>query len=139
MLQWQSRFTFGPADDLEVWEPLLPVGLWQHSVPTVGVTRKTGTGVPGVTFGQRQQLLVVPVLFYESEWPQMRRLIEWGQTKAPFLWLPDLALPLLIPEATVILSAPRVADAITPEPHGEYPRVSSVRLTLRQLAAGEDS
>lgn len=139
MTQWQSRFTFGPAGELEVWEPLLPVGLWQHSVPTIGTTRKTATSVPGVTFGQRQQLLVLPVRYYETEWGPMRRLIEWGQTKAPFLWLPDIATPLLVPEVEVILSAPRVADAITPEPDGEYLRVSVLRLTLRQLGAGSES
>lgn len=138
MLRWSSRFTFGPAEALEVFEPALPVGLWQNSVPTIGTARKTGTGLPGVTFGQRQQLLIVPVRYYETEWPAVRRLIEWGQTKAPFLWLPDRGA-LEIPEVEVILSAPRVADAISPEPDGRYPRVSVLRLTLRQLVAGEES
>lgn len=136
ILQWLPRFTFGPADDLEVFEPALPVALWQHSVPTVGITRKTATGLPGVTFRQRQQLIVVPVRYYETEWPAMRRLIEWGQTKAPFLWLPDRDGSS---ELTVILSAPRVADAITPEPDGEYLRVSVLRLTFRQLVTGNES
>lgn len=137
-MQWLPRFTFGPADDLEVWEPQLPVGLWQHSVPTVGTTRKTGTGLPGSTFGQRQQQLVVPVRFFEEEQPQFRRLIEWGQTKAPFLWLPDRNV-VGLEELTVILSAPRVGDLVTPEPDGEYPRLLSVNLTFRQLVAGGES
>lgn len=137
MTQWLSRFTFGPDDDLEVWLPRLPLGLWQHAVPTVGTVRKTGTGLPGVTFGQRQQQLVVPVRFFEDELPVVRRLIEWGQTKAPFLWWPDRNVPGS-DELTVILSAPRVGDLVSPEP-AAFPRVSFVNLTFRQLVAGSES
>jgi len=141
-LQWQSRFTFGPAEALEVLELDLPVGLWQHSSPTVGTARKTATGVPGVTFQSRQQILVVPVRYTENEAPAVRRLIEWGQTKAPFLWLPDVADTTQLPELTVILASPRVGEVVAPEPDGEYPRVSVVRLGLRQwipLDLGDES
>lgn len=136
MTQWLSRFTFGEGP--EVWLPRLPVGLWQHSVPTVGVRRKTATGLPGVTFGQRQHQLVVPVRFYEDEAPVVRRLIEWGQSKATFLWWPDRSV-IGSEELTVILAAPRVADLVTFEPDGQYPRVSVVNLTFRQLVAGGES
>lgn len=138
MTQWLSRFTFGPADDLEVWLPRLAVGLWQHAVPTVGTARKTGTGLPGVTFGQRQQQLVVPVRFFEDELPVVRRLIEWGQTKATFLWWPDRGV-VGSDELTVILAAPRVSEVVKPEPDGTYPRVSVIHLTFRQLVAGVES
>lgn len=138
MTQWLSRFTFGPADDLEVWLPRLPVGLWQHAVPTVGTARKTATGLPGVTFGNRQHHLVVPVRFYEDELPVVRRLIEWGQMKATFLWWPDRNVPGS-DELTVILAAPRVGELVTPEPDGSYPRVSFVNLTFRQFVAGGES
>lgn len=138
MTEWLSQFTFGPDDDLEVWLPRLPVGLWQHTVPTVGIARKTGTGLPGVTFNQRQQQLVVPVRFFEDEAPAVRRMIEWGQTKAPFLWWPDRNA-LGSEEFTVILAAPRVADLVTFEPDGTYPRVSVVNLTFRQIIPGGES
>lgn len=138
MTQWLSRFTFGPADDLEVWLPRLAVGLWQNAVPTVGVSRRTATGLPGATLSQRQQQLVVPVRFYEDEAPVVRRLIEWGQSKASFLWWPDRNV-FGSDELTVILSAPRLSDVVSPEPDGQLPRVSLVSLTFRQLVAGGES
>lgn len=138
-LQWQSRFTFGPDDALEIFEPDLPVALWQHSSPTVGISRKTATGVPGVTFGSRQQLLIVPVRYTENEAGIMRRLIEWGQTKAPFLWLPDVSDLTQLVEMRVLLATPRVGETVVPDQDGEYPRVSVVRLGLRQWNPGSES
>lgn len=141
-LQWQSRFVFGPADALETLELELPIGLWQHSTPTVGISRKTATGVPGVTFQSRQQILIVPVRYTENEAPAVRRLIEWGQTKAPFLWTPDVADFSQLLETLVILASPRVGETVVPDQDGEYPRVSVVRLGLRQwdpLDLSEDS
>lgn len=141
MLRWIPTFIFGPAEDLETLALSLPVALWQHSVPTIGVTRKTATGLPGVTFKNRQQMITVPIRFTESEWPAVQRLIEWGQTKAPFIWIPD-SDPLgadQLPSATVILAAPRIADVVSPEPDGEYPRVMSVPLTFRQIVNGGES
>lgn len=141
MLRWIPTFIFGPAEALETLALSLPVALWQHSVPTIGVTRKTATGLPGVTFKNRQHMITVPIRFTEAEWPAVQRLIEWGQTKAPFTWIPD-SDPLgmdQLPSATVVLAAPRISDVVSPEPDGEYPRVMSVPLTFRQIVSGDES
>lgn len=133
MIRWLPRFTFG----VTVWEPGLPLGQWNHSMPTKGIGRVTATGIPGVTFQNRQQLLIVPVRFYEAELSDFRALLEWGQSKAPFLWLPDVTQSDL--ETQVILAAPRVGEIVTPEPDGAYPRVLVQSLTFRQLVLGEES
>lgn len=141
LLRWTPTFIFGPEGDLETLELSLPVALWQHSAPSIGITRRTATGVPGVTFKNRQHHITVPIRFTEAEWPAVQRLIEWGQTKAPFLWIPD-SDPFSadqLPEATVILAAPRIADVVSPEPDGEYPRVMSIPLTFRQINIGSES
>lgn len=140
-LRWTPTFIFGPDDDLETWEAQLPVGLWGHNVPTVGTRRKTATAIPGASLLHRQQLLTVPVRFFEDELPVMRRLLEWGQTKAPFIWVPE-SNPLAqdqIVEASVILVSPKVGEVVTPQRDGQYPRALVLPLTFRQLVLGTDS
>lgn len=116
----------------------LPVALWRHRSTSEGIRRVTGTGFPGTTTSRRSELIVVPIRCTETEWPDVRRLIEWGQTKAPFLWYPEsdpLAEDQLV-NAVVTMVAPRVADPITPEPDPGYPRVLVINLTFRQIQAG---
>lgn len=140
-MRWVPTFIFGPADSLETLALTLPVGLWRHGGPSVGTARITGTGIPAVSIINRKRTLTVPVRFYEQEWPAVRRLIEWGQTKAPFIWIPesDPYSQDQIVQATVRLDAPRVADIVTPIPDASYPRVSSIALTFRQIVLGTES
>jgi hypothetical protein len=140
-LRWTPTFIFGPDDELETWEAQLPIALWAHNVPTIGTRRKTATGVPGASLSNRQQLLTVPVRFFEEELPSLRRLLEWGQTKAPFIWIPesDPYAQDQIVETTVILDSPRVGDAVAPLRDSQYPRAMVLPLTFRQLVLGGES
>jgi hypothetical protein len=128
MMRWTPTFIFGPAASLETLTLRLPVGLWLHGGPSKGIARATATGVPGVTFTNRKRTLTVPV-----------RLIEWGQTKATFIWIPE-SNPYAqdqIAQAVVTLDAPRVGDVVSPIPDASYPRVSSIDLTFRQIVTGQ--
>jgi hypothetical protein len=139
MMRWTPTFIFGPAASLETLTLRLPVGLWLHGGPSKGIARATATGVPGVTFTNRKRTLTVPVRFFEDEWPAVRRLIEWGQTKATFIWIPE-SNPYAqdqIAQAVVTLDAPRVGDVVSPIPDASYPRVSSIDLTFRQIVTGQ--
>lgn len=141
MLRWTPTFIFGPADALETWTARLPVGLWLHGGPSTGISRATATGIPGVSIINRKRTLTVPIRFYEDEWPLVRRLVEWGQSKASFLWIPESNPEWQdqIVSATVYLDAPGVTDIVTPIPDAAYPRVSSLALTLRQIVIGTES
>lgn len=129
-MRWVPRFIFGPEGDQETLDLTLPVALWQHGGPSMGTARATATGIPAVSIINRKRTLVVPVRFYEAEWPGVRRLVEWGQTKAPFIWIPEPDYP----EKTVYLDAPGVNDLVVPTTDANYPRVSSLALTFRQIA-----
>lgn len=140
-MRWTPTFIFGPADALETWQASLPVALWQHGGDSRGQARITATGIPDVSIINRKRTLVVPVRFYEEEWPIVRRLVEWGMTKSPFIWIPesDFYAQDQIVQATVYLDSPRVADVVSPIPDANYPRVSSLALTLRQIVTGNES
>ncbi len=139
LMRWTPTFIFGPAGDEETLTLRLPVGLWQHGGQSKGVARIAGTGVPAVTFTNRKRILTVPVRLYEDEWPAVRRLVAWGQTKATFIWIPESnphAQDQIV-QAVVTLDAPRVGDIVSPEPDAGYPRALSLPLTFRQIVVGE--
>lgn len=140
-MRWVPTFIFGPADALETLVLTLPVALWTHGGSSMGTRRATATGLPGVSFIHRKRTLVVPIRFYEEEWPAVRRLVEWGQTKAPFIWIPesDFYAQDQVVQTTVYLDAPRVGDVVSPVPDAGYPRVSSLALTFRQIVNGGES
>lgn len=140
-MRWTPTFMFGPAGDIEILTLRLPVGLWRHSGPTKGIWRATATGIPDVTFTHRKRVLLVPVRFYEDEWPAVRRLVEWGQGKNPFTWIPE-SDPLAqdqIGAVTVYLESPKIVEVVSPVPDATYPRVSSIVLGFRQIIIGSES
>lgn len=140
-MRWTPTFMFGPAGDVETLALRLPVALWQHGGPSMGISRTTATGLPGITFTNRKRTLIVPVRFFEDEWPAVRRLIEWGMSKNPFIWIPesDPYAQDQIAAATVYLDTPRAAELVTPIPNGNYPRVSTIALGFRQIIIGSES
>lgn len=141
MTRWIPKFIYGPADALVTLEFTLPVGVWLHSSKSGGVLRWTATGSPGATVQLRKQCLTMPLRFTEDEWPAVRALLEWGQTKAPFVWYPD-SDPLnqdQMVSTIVVLEAPKVADPLAPQPDGKYPRMLSLSVTFRQIEEGTDS
>lgn len=137
-LRWTPTFIYGPSEALVTLELSLPVALWQHGSHSVGLIRCTALGAPAVVISQRKQILRVPLRFYESEWPSVRELIAWGQTKAPFVWYPDSDIYAQdqLESAVVVLEAPKVLEALQPEPDADYPRALTLTITLRQLEEG---
>lgn len=138
-MRWTPTFMFGPAGDVETLALRLPVGLWRHSGPTKGIARATATGLPGVTFTHRKRVLIVPVRFYEDEWPAVRRLVEWGQGKNPFTWIPETDPYSNVGAATVYLESPKIIEVVQPTPDPQFPRVSSIVLSFRQIVIGPES
>ena len=141
MTRWVPTFIYGPVDALVTLAFSLPVGVWLHSSRSGGVIRWTATGVPGPTVQLRKQCLTVPLRFTEAEWPAVRALIEWGQTKAPFTWYPEsssLDQDQMV-STQVVLEAPKVGDPIMPQPDSNYPRMLSLSVTFRQIEVGNDS
>lgn len=140
-LRWVPKFIYGPASGLINLELTLPVALWAHGSLSRGLIRRTATGVPGVAISQRKQILRVPLRFTESEWPAVRSLLIWGQTKAPFIWYPDSDVYAQdqLELAVVRLEAPRVNEPLEPDPDSGYPRVLGLSITLRQIEEGSQS
>jgi hypothetical protein len=138
-MRWTPTFMFGPAGDVETLALRLPVGLWRHGGPTKGIWRATATGIPGVTFTNRKRVLIVPVRFYEDEWPAVRRLVEWGQGKNPFVWIPESDPYSTAGAATVYLESPKIIEVVQPTPDPQFPRVSSIVMSFRQIVIGAES
>lgn len=135
-MRWVPTFLYGVALDQQL-VLRLGVGLWSNAVPSDGGARYTAVGTPGNWILWQKHLLTVPLRFYEEEWPGVRALIEWGQSKASFLWIPETNQELMYvgqpTEFLVTLEAPRVTDVVAPVPDGAYPRLLGLNITLRQL------
>lgn len=138
-MRWTPTFMFGPAGDIETLALRLPVGLWRHSGPTKGIARATATGLPGITFTHRKRVLIVPVRFYEDEWPAVRRLVEWGQGKNPFTWIPETDPYSPVGAMTVYLESPKIIEVVSPTPDPQFPRVASIVMSFRQIVIGAES
>lgn len=139
-MRWVPVFHYGATFELTL-ALTLGVGIWDDAVSSGGGMRETADGVPGAWLTWRKQLLTVPLRFFESEWPGVRALIEWGQTKAPFIWVPesntDLMTYGLITSALVTLESPSVHDTIAPIIDPNYARVLSLPLVFRQINSVE--
>lgn len=108
----------------------LPVARWASSFPTIGGEIESDAGHPASYVVRRPRLLVVPVRYLEEEWPTIRALIEYGQTGGTFMWYPSADNEDESYE--VILDAPALGDDVSPDIDRQYPRASSIALTLRR-------
>lgn len=127
-LPWRSIFIYGSSGTAQL-ECSLPVGVWSPTVSTEGVQRLTATGVAGRNRTGRRDILMVPIRFYEIEWPYVEALIIWGQTKAPFEWQPDADDAQVF---DVILDSPQVGRGYAPTRDGAFPRMLTILLGLRR-------
>lgn len=130
MIRWTPRFVFndGEAHDVTL---LLPVGLWRHTVPTVGGDIESDAGHPASYVVSRTYALTMALRFYESEWPAVRALLEFGQLGGPVTWYPDADEPASVFD--VYLDGPEVGTEIAPEPDETYPRALSLTIVLSQV------
>lgn len=123
-MRWTPRFEYAAAE----LELLLPVGLWRHLVPSVGGDIESDAGYPASYVVRRTNQLSIPLRFYESEWPAVRALLEYGQSGAALAWFPDR---LELESFQVYLDGPTVGEPIEPLPDGAYPRALSLNILLR--------
>lgn len=127
---WRPSFAHG----LGTLELSLPVGLWRHAVSSVGSRRHAAAGTPAASRTKRRDVLMVPLRFYEAEWPDVLEMLAWGQTKAPMTWtLSADEESGELASAEVWLDSPRVGDTYAPEPDPDYPRVLVLEVALRRI------
>lgn len=137
-LRWAPRFDIGPEGDTENVILPYPVQVWLHGGRTVGVSRRTATGVPYASITQRRHTLAMTLQFQESDWPAVRRMLVWGQSGAPFVWHPNdiEGLNQIEDEVSVYLDAPRIQDSFRPERDAQVPWVLRLGIVLTR-ADGE--
>lgn len=120
----RPRFVFGTEDfTLE-----LPVAPWDFEENTIGGSAESGAKVITAFTVRRDLTLIIPLRFYESEWPLVRALIEFGVTGQPIDWYPDYTDTLTVYE--VYLDNPAAGDDFEGTPDGVYPRALSLAIAV---------
>lgn len=131
MTRWVPRFVWTEGAETIDESLLLPVGLWRHAgPPVVGGDIESDAGQPASFVVRRTRTLSIPIRFYESEWPTVRRLVQFAQGDVSFAWHPD---PDDVRVYDLYLESPAVGEDIAPEPDGVYPRAMSITITVRQV------
>lgn len=130
-LRWRPRFVF----DTEDFTLELPVAPWDFEENTIGGSAESGAKVIAAFTVRRDLALILPLRFYESEWPLVRALIEYGITGQPITWYPAGA------EGTnfeVYLDNPSAGDSYEGTPDGTYPRALSLGIAVSRRGDGGD-
>lgn len=117
----------GEAVDLAL---MLPVGLWNHRLKQTGGDIESDAAFPASFIVRRDYQLAIPLRFYESEWPEVRALIEYAQTGGVFTWFPDLESE---DSFDVYFDAPKIGEDIDPQTDGSYPRAMSLTIVVRRV------
>lgn len=132
-LDLRSRFVYGVAPAEVDWAASLPVRAWDRRTSTIGGQRVSAAGTPASYIVRRDQVLLLPLRFYETEWADVSALIEWGQSGETILWYPDAN------EAgtsfIVYLDNPAAGEDIVPTRAADYPRVLELTLALRSTSS----
>jgi hypothetical protein len=122
-------FTFGAT----IFSPALACPMWTPRDEAVGSTRWTAAGTPGPDLSVRFSLVSVPLRIWESEWPALRALIEWGQSAESFSWQPD---ETQIEVFEVYLEEPAAGAAWQASRLASFSRVMELTITLRGAGVG---
>lgn len=109
---------------------MLPVALWAHQLKHVGGDIESDAAFPAGYIVRTDYRLALPLRFYESEWPEVRALIEYGQTGAPITWFPDLESE---ESFDVYLDAPAIGEDFVAEPDAQYPRALGLTIIIRRV------
>ncbi len=127
-LPLRSRFVYSTVD----WSASLPVRAWGRRTGTAGGQRISAAGTPAAYIVRRDQVILVPLRFYETEWASVHALIAWGQSGETILWYPDAN------EAgtsfTVYLDNPAAGEDIVPVRDADYPHMMELTLALRSTS-----
>jgi len=125
MMPRRPRFDFGGA----TFEATIPARAWTPGDETIGGSRTSAAGVPASYVVRRDRLLDVTLRFLESEWEDVRDLVEFGQSAELFTWYPDAND--LAQSAEVYLISPKPGEKWAPVRSADYPRAMELTITLR--------
>lgn len=109
---------------------MLPVALWRHRLASVGGDIESDAAFPASYIVRRDHQLALPLRFYESEWPEVRGLIEYAQTGGVVTWFPDLESE---DSFDVYFDSPAIGEDIIPAPDDSYPRALSLTIVVRRV------
>lgn len=129
----RPRFVYGTTGNEVDVSLQLPCRPWGRRSPTVGGSRVAAAGVPGAYVVRRDHVLLLPLRFYESEWPDVDALVTWGQLGESLLWYPDANVVGVSSE--VWLHSPAAGDDYSPSRMSSYQPVLELTLELRSVAA----
>lgn len=129
-MKWTPSFQWfdGVVIDLAF---ALPVAIWRHQDRTIGGEIESDAAYPAAYTVRDDYLLALPLRFFESEWPLVRALIEFGQTAGVIRWYPSIE-----DDATyfdVYLDAPALGTDISPIPDAIYPRALVLQIVIRRV------
>jgi hypothetical protein len=131
MIPWRSRFIAG-LSGVDTWTAALPLRPWDRNVPTVGGDKISAAGVPASYIVRKDHNLIIAVRFFESEWPALERVIDWGQRAEIIEWVPDF---FNTPGTSfeTYLDGPKAGTPIRPTRSTEYVRAHELSIELRKV------
>lgn len=130
-MRWRPRFVFDDQDfTLE-----LPVAPWELEENVVGGSAESAARIVAAFTVRRDYALIIPLRFYEAEWPLIRRLIEYGQTGAPLAWYPAFDE---VTSYEIYLDSPEVGREYETPPDGTYPRALSLAIVVARRGTNSD-
>lgn len=116
-----------PGVDLAL---MLPVALWNHQLKHTGGDIESDAAFPAAYIVRTDYRLAIPLRYYESEWPEVRALLEYAQTGAVITWFPDLESE---DSFDVYIDSPAIGEDIISTPDGNYPRALSLTIVIRRV------
>ena len=124
---WLSSFVYDSGTRTYTCE--LALRHWTDSPTTVGERRIAAAGTGAVDIIRRDGLIDVPLRFYEDDWPNVWRMIQWGQTEERFTWYPDASDTDTV--YSVYLQEPAAGSRIQYERNPEFSEQLELTITLR--------
>lgn len=129
-MNWTPAFVYTDGDEVDV-SLALPIGLWRHRDRSIGGEIESDAAYPAAYTVTTDYLLVLPLRFFEAEWPTVRALIEFGQTGGVIRWYPAAE-----DEETffdVYLEDPAIGTDFQAIPDPAYPRALALPITVRRV------
>lgn len=147
MDRWTPSFAYGAESDPTVLALTLPVGRFSFGLALDGTSRRTASGALAGTATGNRKALVLPLRFYETEWPDVLAWLAVVQDGQPFTWEPN-DFPLVVrggvvgeqidTAVTVRLVAPRRGEAIQPSRNAYGPVLELAVVIVRDDGAAWD-
>jgi len=129
---FRPRFVYGPVGSETDWSAQLPSRPWGRRTATIGGARIAAGGTPASHVVRQDEILILPVRFYEWEWVDLLSVIEWGQLSESFIYYPDSEGTVYSSGREVWLHSPVAATDVAPTRLGEFPRVLELTIELRK-------